>query len=106
MFGGHTICTSTVGQPSGRAMSLMSGMSARITVNWILVGAPTGSHDPEIGIIIPQPIEKRQLFVVATLDMYGFHDSVTELNNLELSWQQRSDQSIDSTYCMGLRWRF
>lgn len=41
-------------------VSLMSGMSARFTVNWVMTGTnwQNGSHGPDFGIIMPRPIRE------------------------------------------------
>ena len=82
--------------------------SARFYADYFLAGTDwqNGSHGVEFGMTVPRPVENKHLFVVWTLGIFRFHESITESNNPTLVHKQLSDKSFDSSKSVGVMYRF
>jgi|HubBroStandDraft_6_1064221.scaffolds.fasta_scaffold73436_3 hypothetical protein len=82
--------------------------SMRVSADWVMGGTDweNGSHGPSITITLPTPRERRHVFFRETLDVYRFHTTVTEPDNVPLTLLQRSERQTTSYLNFGVIYRF
>jgi hypothetical protein len=82
--------------------------SMRLGMNWVLAGSDwqNGVHGAEISISIPSLREARHCFFVATIGIYGFHQTVTDRTKIQLMRSQRADRAVFPVLSLGLLYRF
>jgi hypothetical protein len=82
--------------------------SMRVNIDWVTAGQDwqNGSHGPDIAFTLPSPRENRHWFFREGIAVYGFHTTVTELDNAFLARQQRSEKELDKFANFGFLYRF
>jgi hypothetical protein len=82
--------------------------SIRVNMDWITAGQDwqNGSHGPNTTVTMPSPIEKRHWFLVDSVAIYRFHQTVTEPNNPPLVQFQRAKKYFDGNDDVGIVYRF
>jgi hypothetical protein len=85
-----------------------NGFSARFTADYFTAGTDrqNGSHGVGVGFVMPRPIEKRHLFMVAGFQIFRAYETVTEPANVPLTQQQRANKFFDASCSTGIMYRF
>jgi hypothetical protein len=82
--------------------------SMRLGMDWITEGKDwqNGVHGPEIQLTFPAPIENRHWFWTDRVDLFSFHQTVTEPGNLPLLKSQLSNTGFSVSCQFGVIYRF
>jgi hypothetical protein len=82
--------------------------SVRIAMDWVMAGKDwqNGKHGPAITFSLPTPREKRHWFFQERVDVYRFHETVTDATNISLARSQRADRSVSCDAEFAILYRF
>lgn len=82
--------------------------SARIGVDYFTAGSDwqNGSHGVTLSMTMPRPVEKRHAFFTWAMDVFRFHETITEPYNAPLTSQQAAQRYFSGNFSTGLLYRF
>jgi hypothetical protein len=82
--------------------------SMRVAVDYFTAGTDwqNGSHGAEVTLTFPRPRENRHWFWREQIEIYRYHQSVTDPTNIALTREQLSNKGVDSASNFGIFYRF
>ncbi|HKF06597.1 MAG TPA: hypothetical protein VKB49_30045 [Candidatus Sulfotelmatobacter sp.] len=82
--------------------------SMRFEGNWFTAGNDwqNGEHGIEISVSIPNPRETRHWFFLERVELYTYHQTVTDRSNVSLALSQRANRSVTFYASAGIVYRF
>jgi hypothetical protein len=82
--------------------------SMRFEGNWFTAGNDwqNREHGIEISVSVPSPQERRHLFFLERVELYTYHQTVTDRSNIPQTLSQRANRSVTFYASVGIVFRF